>query len=92
MGNSRIPGISLHREMQLFVDAGVPPYKALLGSTRYAAEMMRMADTIGTLEEGKQADIVVLGANPVQDIAATQDLRYVIRKGRIVRSASVSGE
>ncbi len=85
MGNSRIPGVSIHREMQLFVDAGVPPYKALLGATRYGAEMMRKADMIGTLEEGKQADILVLGSNPVEGIAATKDLRYVIRKGRIVR-------
>ena len=92
MGNSRIPGISIHREMQLFVDAGVPPYKALLGATRYAAEMMRKADMIGTLEEGKQADILVLGSNPVEDIAATQDLRYVIRKGQIVRFSPVPGE
>ena len=92
MGNSRIPGISIHREMQLFVDAGVPPYKALLGATRYAAEMMRKADMIGTMEEGKQADILVLGSNPVEAIAATQDLRYVIRKGKIVRFSPVPGE
>ncbi len=86
MGNSRMPGISIHREMQLFADAGVAPYKALLGATRYPAEMMRKADLIGTLEEGKQADILVLGSNPAGDIAATKDLRYVIRKGKIVRA------
>ena len=92
MGNSRMPGISIHREMQLFVDAGVAPYKALLGSTRYPAEMMRKADLIGTLEEGKQADILVLGSNPVDEVAATKDLRYVIRKGKIVRFSLVPGE
>lgn len=86
MGNSRLPGIAIHREMQLFADAGVTPYKALLGATRYPAEMMKKADLIGTLEEGKQADILVLGSNPAEDIAATKDLRYVIRKGKIVRA------
>ena len=86
MGNSRLPGIAIHREMQLFADAGVAPYKALLGATRYPAEMMKKVDLIGTLEEGKQADILVLGSNPAEDIAATKDLRYVIRKGKIVRA------
>ena len=86
MGNSRMPGIAIHREMQLFVDAGVASYKALLGATRYPAEMMKKADLIGTLEEGKQADILVLGSNPADDIAASKDLRYVIRKGKIVRA------
>jgi imidazolonepropionase-like amidohydrolase len=86
MGNSRMPGIALYREMQLMVDAGVPPYKALLGATRYAAMLMRKSDLIGTLGAGKQADILILGSNPVEDIAAVKDIRYVIRKGRIVRA------
>ncbi len=85
MGNSRTPGVSLHREMQLFVDAGVTPYKALLGGTRYSAEMMRKTAEIGTLEEGKLADILILGSNPAEDIAATRDIQYVIRMGNVVR-------
>jgi imidazolonepropionase-like amidohydrolase len=85
MGNSRTPGVSLHREMQLFVDAGVTSYKALLGGTRYSAEMMRKTDEIGTLEEGKLADILILGSNPAEDISATRDIRYVIRMGNVVR-------
>jgi imidazolonepropionase-like amidohydrolase len=86
MGNSRMPGVALYREMQLFVDAGVNPYKALLGATRYPAEMMRKTDLIGTLGEGKQADLLILGSNPAEDIAAVKDIRYVIRKGKVVRA------
>jgi imidazolonepropionase-like amidohydrolase len=86
MGNSRMPGIALYREMQLIVDAGVPPYKALLGATRYAAAMMKKADLIGTLEPGKQADILLLNSDPAEQIAAVKDIRYVIRKGKIVRA------
>ena len=86
MGNSRMPGISLHREMQLFTDSGVTPYKALLGATRYPAEMIKKADRIGTLEEGKQADILILGSNPADDIAATREIRHVIRMGKIFRA------
>jgi imidazolonepropionase-like amidohydrolase len=86
MGNSRMPGIALYREMQMLVDAGVSPYKALLGATRYAAGFMKKADLIGTLAEGRQADILVLGSSPVENIAATKDILYVIRKGRIARA------
>jgi imidazolonepropionase-like amidohydrolase len=85
MGNSRMPGIALYREMQLIVDAGVPPYKALLGGTRYAAEMMKKSNLIGTVEAGKQADLLILGSNPAEDIAAVKDIRHVIRKGKVVR-------
>jgi imidazolonepropionase-like amidohydrolase len=47
---------------------------------------MKKADLIGTLAEGRQADILVLGSSPVENIAATKDILYVIRKGRIARA------
>jgi hypothetical protein len=80
-----LPGLATHREMQLLVDAGLPPYTALLGATRRAAELMRKEDVIGTIAPGKQADVVILSANPIEDIAATQEIEYVIRKGKVER-------
>jgi imidazolonepropionase-like amidohydrolase len=82
-----MPGLATHREIQLLVDAGLPPYAALLGATRYAAELMRQQDAIGTVEVGKQADLLVIGADPLADISASQRIRYVIRKGTIERSS-----
>ena len=82
----RVPGISMQRELQLLVDAGVSPYKALLGATRFASDLMRMSDKIGTLQVGSQADILILGANPVDAISATDDIRYVIRRGVVMRA------
>ncbi|MCZ6767973.1 MAG: amidohydrolase family protein [Acidobacteriota bacterium] len=80
-----MPGLWTHREVQLLVDAGVTPYAALLGATRYPAELMRKQDLIGTVQVGKQADLLIVTANPLQDIAATQDIEYVIKKGIIER-------
>lgn len=82
----RVPGISMQRELQLLVDAGVSPYKALLGATRLASQFMRMSDSIGTLQTGRQADILILGANPVDAISATEEIRYVIRRGLVIRA------
>jgi hypothetical protein len=83
---TRLPGITLHRVMQMLVDAGITPYRVLLGATRFPAEMIFKDELIGTIEAGKQADILLLGSNPAEDIANSKDIRYVIRKGTVMRS------
>jgi len=85
-GQEKIPGIIIHRELQMLVDAGITPYRALLGATRWPAEMMRKDPYIGTIETGKQADIIVLGSNPVDNITNSADLKYVIRNGNVMRA------
>jgi len=84
---TKLPGITMHREMQLLVDAGISPGRVLLGATRFPAEMLRKNDLIGTIETAKQADMLLLGSNPVVDIANSKDIQYVIRKGKVVSSA-----
>jgi imidazolonepropionase-like amidohydrolase len=59
-----IPGASLHRELELLVEAGLSPRDALATATRTAAAFLGQAQTLGTLEVGKTADLVVLGATP----------------------------
>src|SRR5262249_28836234 len=58
------PGISVHREMELMVNAGVSPDTVLIGATQTAAEYLRN-QSIGTIERGKVADLIILGANPL---------------------------
>lgn len=82
--SGRVPGIAFHQEMQMLVDAGVPAYRVLLAATRYSAELMRKADLIGTVQPGKQADLVILAADPVVNIANTKAIRAVIRQGKRV--------
>ena len=84
--HDKLIGISLHREMQMLTDAGISEYRVLLGATRWPAEMIYKDDLIGTLEEGKQADIVILGSDPTVDIASSRDTLYVIKCGKILKS------
>ena len=76
------PGFSLHQELALFVQAGLTPMQALQTATRNPAKFMgRLAD-MGTVEKGKLADLVLLDANPLDDIANTRRIRAVVLAGR----------
>jgi len=75
------PGLALHHEMQLLVDAGIPPMQALQASTQWPAEMARLDKKIGTVEAGKYGDVVILAADPLQDIHNTQTVEEVIQGG-----------
>ncbi len=79
--SANTPGLALHHEMQLFVDAGIPPMQALLSSTKWAAEMARMDKNLGTVEPGKYGDLVILAADPLKDIHNTQTVEKVIKGG-----------
>lgn len=79
------PGIGLHDELALFVRAGLTPLQALQAATVNGARFLGQEDTHGTLEAGKRADIVLLDANPLTDIAATRGIDTVILGGRVFR-------
>jgi hypothetical protein len=81
---SSTPGISLHHEMQLLVDAGVPEMETLLSSTLWAAELFRIDDDFGSIERGKFADILILDDNPLEDIANTKKINTLIKAGQQV--------
>jgi len=78
------PGLALHHEMQLYVDAGLSPLEALMTSTKWAAEILHLDKQLGTVEPGKLADLVILRANPLDDIGNTKAVEQVIRDGEIV--------
>jgi len=78
------PGLSLHHEMQLLVDAGLTPMQAIMAATVHGAELLGLEGRLGTVEKGKMADLVVLDANPLQDIANTKKIARVIKDGRLV--------
>jgi imidazolonepropionase-like amidohydrolase len=75
-------GFTLHRELQNLVEAGLSPYAALEAATRTPAEYLRALDTIGTIESGKRADLVLLDANPLDRIANTEKRVGVMARGR----------
>ena len=76
------PGYSLHEELQRFVAAGFTPLEALQTATINPARFFEMEDQMGTVEKGKLADLVLLSANPLEDIANTQKIASVIVNGR----------
>jgi imidazolonepropionase-like amidohydrolase len=81
---ARFPGFFEHLELSLMVSAGLSPEQALLAATSRAAECLGL-DDVGTLEVGKWADFVVLGASPWNDIGNTQTLEQVYVAGNPVR-------
>lgn len=87
------PGYSIHHELALMVEAGLTPMEALEAATRRTAELIGHTDEFGTIEPGKRADLLVLGANPLEDILNTRTLEVVIQRGRVIdRSAILAAE
>lgn len=84
-----VPGISLHEELVLLVDAGLSPLEALRAATINPARVLDLAGSLGTIEVGKLADLVVLEANPLADISNTQRIRAVVADGRLYRRADL---
>lgn len=78
----RWQGYFEHLEMQMMVEAGLTPMKVIVAATGGAAKVMRIDDMVGTLRPGRQADLLVLGANPLADIRNTHSLEQVWIAGR----------
>jgi imidazolonepropionase-like amidohydrolase len=73
---ARFQGYFSHMEMQMMVDAGMSPLDVIRSSTGIAADCINVGD-VGTLEPGKWGDLVLLGANPAEDIANTKTIEGV---------------
>ncbi len=75
------PGLSVHEEMEVLVEAGLPPLQALQAATLNPARYLEATDSLGTVEAGKLADLVLLEANPLEDIRNTQRIAGVVLNG-----------
>lgn len=82
-------GFSLHDELGLLVDAGLTPAAALRAATLGPAELLGATDSLGTIGAGKLADLVLLEANPLEDIANTRRIHAVIANGRTFDRAAL---
>ncbi len=80
-----IPGWSLHTELEQLVEAGMSPQKALYAATVQGARFMRLEDETGQIAAGMQADLVLLDANPLEDIRNTRRISRVMLGGEWVR-------
>ncbi len=77
------PGFSLHDELQMFVDLGMTPLDALRSATIVPAKFMNIADSIGSISPGKLADLVLLNANPRDNISNTTTIEAVVANGKL---------
>jgi imidazolonepropionase-like amidohydrolase len=85
------PGISLHREMELLAEAGVPPARILMAATANAAEALGAGERLGRVAPGFEADLVVLDADPLADIRNTRRIHAVVLDGRYLTSERLEG-
>jgi len=79
-----VPGESLHHELELLVEAGISPLDVIKIATRNGADALGILNKVGTIEPGKEADMIVLAANPINDISNTKKIDAVIYDGKIV--------
>ncbi|CAN5689730.1 amidohydrolase family protein [soil metagenome] len=77
------PGIAVHREMELMVQAGVTPARVLVAATKTAADYLGQR-LLGTIEPGKIADLIMIKGNPLEDIRNTRNIEVVIKAGQVV--------
>ena len=77
-------GSAVHDELVEMVKAGLTPMQALQTATKNAADYLGKVDTMGTVEKGKSADLVLLDANPLEAISNTQKISAVVLNGQLL--------
>jgi imidazolonepropionase-like amidohydrolase len=87
-----IPGVSLHQEFALLESAGLTRGEVLTMATWNGAQALGIAGDVGTVEPGKRADLVVLGADPLADVGNTRRIAYVVLGGTLHRPSDLLGE
>ena len=85
------PGFSLHDELALLVESGLPAMGALQAATRNAAQFMGRLDGQGTIEVGKVADLVLLDKDPLADIRNTRSIQAVVLGGKYMPRTELDG-
>src|SRR5438093_396403 len=86
-GGVTMPGLSLHYEMQMMTDMGISPMKAIQAATLWSAESFGQGKNAGSIEPGKFADFMIIEGNPLNDIAATRNVKMVIKNGQVMDTA-----
>lgn len=79
-----MPGLSLHREMELLAAMGFTPMQAIMAATKIGADYLGKGAELGTIEEGKLADLVVVAGDPLKNIRETRNIDTVIKDGEIM--------
>jgi imidazolonepropionase-like amidohydrolase len=84
-----VPGHSLHREIELYVQAGFTPMEAIQAATIVPARAMGIEKDSGTVEKGKRGDLILVNGNPLEDIHQIRNVEYVITNGTMFHTAEL---
>jgi imidazolonepropionase-like amidohydrolase len=84
-----MPGFRLHDELANFVEAGFTPMESLQTATSNPAKFLEMESSLGSVEPGKIADLVLLRENPLKDIRNTRTISMVVANGRLLDRAAL---
>jgi imidazolonepropionase-like amidohydrolase len=87
-----VPGIDLHNELALLVEAGFSPMEALQAATLNPAKFLGKTDTFGTIQVGRVADLVLLNANPLEDISHTRKIHALVLGGKFYPLANIRAQ
>ena len=88
-GTDSTAGVMLHRELELEVQAGIPPAKALQIATFNAAKLLKQEKALGSIAVGKRADFLLVEGNPVEHISDIRRCRLVVKDGSLYDSANL---
>lgn len=88
--HGQIQGLGAHWELWMLVQGGMTPLQAIRSATLNGAAYLGMDKEIGSLETGKLADLIVMDANPLNDIRNSEKIKYVVINGRIYDSLSMN--
>lgn len=91
-GTDAMVGFTLHRELELYAQAGIPNAEVLRIATLVPAEILKRDRDLGTLEPGKLADLIVVDGNPLENISAIRNVETVVKGGKVFRVREVYGE
>jgi imidazolonepropionase-like amidohydrolase len=86
-----LPGVSLHEELKLLVQAGFTPLEALQAASLNPATFLGLSDSSGTVETGKIADLVLLEGNPLVDTRDTKRVVAVVSEGKLLDRKTLDG-
>jgi len=87
-----VPGVDLHNELALLVEAGFSPLEALQAATLSPAKFLGKTDTYGTIQVGRVADLVLLDMSPLEDISHTRKIHAVVLGGKFYPLASIRAQ
>lgn len=88
-GTDTLPGFGLHRELELYREAGIPPSEILQIATLQAAKVMKRDSELGSIEKGKLADLVLVAGDPTADISAVRNTKLVVKDGVVFDPARI---